>query len=100
MLDFPFDFGLLIVVGFIVGIINTLAGGGSLITLPLLIFLGLPTQVANGTNRIAILFYTSSATLGFRTKKVNTFPFSIYICLLYTSPSPRDLDLSRMPSSA
>ena len=23
-----------------------------------------------------------------------------YICLLYTSPSPRDLDLSRMPSSA
>lgn len=79
MLDFPFDFGLLIVVGFIVGIINTLAGGGSLITLPLLIFLGLPTQVANGTNRIAILFYTSSATFGFRTKKVNTFPFSIYM---------------------
>ena len=79
MLDFPFDFGLLLVVGFIVGIINTLAGGGSLITLPLLIFLGLPPQVANGTNRIAILFYTSSATLGFRTKKVNTFPFSIYM---------------------
>ena len=68
MLDFPFDLGLLLVVGFIVGIINTLAGGGSLITLPLLIFLGLPPQVANGTNRIAILFYTSSATLGFRTK--------------------------------
>ena len=79
MLDFPFDFGLLLVVGFIVGIINTLAGGGSLITLPLLIFLGLPPQVANGTNRIAILFYTGSATLGFRTKKVNTFPFSIYM---------------------
>ena len=24
----------------------------------------------------------------------------LYICLLYTSPSPRDLKLSRMPSSA
>ena len=24
----------------------------------------------------------------------------VYDCLLYTSPSPRDLDLSRMPSSA
>jgi len=26
--------------------------------------------------------------------------YHIYICLLYTSPSPRDATLSRMPSSA
>jgi len=45
---------LIVVVGFVAGYINTLAGNGSLITLPMLIFLGLPANVANGTNRIAI----------------------------------------------
>jgi len=42
-------------VGIIAGFLNTLAGSGSLLTLPLLMFLGLPANVANGTNRIAIL---------------------------------------------
>ena len=41
--------------GFAAGFINTIAGSGSLITLPLLIFLGMPATVANGTNRVAIL---------------------------------------------
>jgi uncharacterized membrane protein YfcA len=56
-----------------------MAGGGSLLTLPLLIFLGLPPATANGTNRIAIMVSTSSATLGFRSKNINTFPLSIYL---------------------
>lgn len=47
---------LIIVAGVIAGLINTLAGSGSLVTLPLLIFTGLPATVANGTNRVAILF--------------------------------------------
>src|SRR5690606_1675737 len=42
-------------VGFVSGFANTLAGSGSLITLPLLIVLGLPANVANGTNRVGIL---------------------------------------------
>lgn len=41
--------------GFLAGFINTLAGSGSLITLPMLIFAGLPANVANGTNRVAVL---------------------------------------------
>lgn len=45
----------LIVAGFAAGFINTLAGSGSLITLPALIWIGLPATVANGTNRIGIL---------------------------------------------
>ena len=69
---------LLIIVGLITGFINILAGGGSLLTLPVLIFLGLPPSVANGTNRIAILFQSIVSTAGFRSKGVNTFPFSIY----------------------
>jgi uncharacterized protein len=44
-----------LVVGLMVGFINTLAGSGSLLTLPLLIWLGLDPLTANGTNRIAIL---------------------------------------------
>jgi uncharacterized membrane protein YfcA len=52
--------------GVLAGIINTVAGGGSIITLPLLIFSGLPASVANGTNRVAILFQTGSAVAGFR----------------------------------
>ena len=64
---------------FYTGFMNTMAGGGSLLTLPLLIFMGLPAAVANGTNRVAILMSTSSATLGFKSKNVSTFPFNIYL---------------------
>ena len=54
-----------IVAGFACGFINTLAGSGSLITLPLLIFLGLPAPVANGTNRVAIVIQNIVAVTSF-----------------------------------
>ncbi len=41
--------------GALAGVINTLAGSGSLVTLPMLVFLGLPADVANGTNRVGVL---------------------------------------------
>ncbi|MEN8187988.1 MAG: sulfite exporter TauE/SafE family protein [Bacteroidota bacterium] len=69
---------LLIAVGLITGFINILAGGGSLLTLPTLIFLGLPPNVANGTNRIAILFQSVVSSAGFRSKGVKTLPHSLY----------------------
>jgi uncharacterized membrane protein YfcA len=56
--------------GIIAGFINTLAGSGSLLTLPLLMFMGLPANVANGTNRIGILFQSIVGTAGFRQQKV------------------------------
>lgn len=74
-----YHFVLLIVVGFAVGFINTIAGGGSLLSLPVLIFLGLPPSVANGTNRVAIVFQTALATAGFKSKQVSTFPFNLYL---------------------
>lgn len=79
MLDFPFDILILVGVGLFAGFVNTMAGGGSLLTLPLLIFLGLPPATANGTNRIAIIVSASSATLGFRSKNISSFPLSIYL---------------------
>lgn len=70
---------LLVVVGFAVGFINTVAGGGSLISLPVLIFLGLPPSVANGTNRVAVTIQNAMATAGFKSKGVSTYPFNIYL---------------------
>jgi uncharacterized membrane protein YfcA len=46
------------VAGFFAGIVNTLAGSGSLFTLPFLLFIGLPAHHANGTNRVGILTQT------------------------------------------
>jgi beta-aspartyl-peptidase (threonine type) len=60
----------LIVAGLLVGFINTLAGGGSIISLSVLMVLGLPANVANGTNRIAIAVQTLTATGSFRQQKV------------------------------
>jgi len=54
--------------GFAAGFVNTLAGSGSLITLPLLIFIGLPANVANGTNRVAIFL---ESLVGINTFKRN-----------------------------
>lgn len=55
----------IILAGFIAGFINTLAGSGSLVTLPMLIFLGLPANVANGTNRVGILLQNVVGIGGF-----------------------------------
>jgi uncharacterized membrane protein YfcA len=52
-------------VGIVSGTINVIAGGGSMITLPVLILLGLPPNVANGTNRVAILAQNVGATWSF-----------------------------------
>jgi uncharacterized membrane protein YfcA len=60
-------------VGFLAGFINTVAGSGSLLTLPLLMFLGLPANVANGTNRIAILLQNLVGITSFRQQKVLSF---------------------------
>ena len=71
----------LALIGFFAGVINIMAGGGSLLTLPMLIFLGLPPAIANGTNRVAILIQNVFSISGFRSKGVNTFPYSIYFGL-------------------
>jgi len=60
---------LVILAGLVAGFINTLAGSGSLITLPLLMFLGLPANVANGTNRISILLQSLVGSAGFVRQK-------------------------------
>ena len=54
--------------GSVAGVMNVVAGGGSLLSIPLLIFFGLPPTVANGTNRVAILCQDIGATASFHRK--------------------------------
>jgi uncharacterized protein len=56
----------LVVGGVAAGIINTLAGNGSAITLSIMLFLGLPAGWANATNRIGLVFQTLTAVLSVR----------------------------------
>jgi hypothetical protein len=62
---------ILFTAAFVAGGVNTLAGSGSLITLPLLIFLGLPANIANGTNRIGVIAQSTVGAFSFR--KLNEF---------------------------
>ena len=73
----------LMLVGVIAGFLNVLAGGGSLLTLPLLIFFGLPAATANGTNRVAIFCQNIFAITGFKRQGV----FPIRLALLCTPPA-------------
>ncbi len=57
---------LLFAVGCVAGTLNVIAGGGSFLTLPALIFAGLPAGVANGTNRVGILLQNVAAVWSFR----------------------------------
>lgn len=68
----------LLVVGIFMGGLNTLAGGGSLLSLPLLIFLGLDGPTANGTNRLSIISQSFFAIQGFRSRGISTHPFNLW----------------------
>ncbi len=71
----------LIVSGILVGFINTLAGGGSIVSLSILMFLGLPANIANGTNRIAILGQTLTGVASFKQQKVLDFRKGIILAI-------------------
>jgi uncharacterized membrane protein YfcA len=56
---------IMIVVGVAAGFVNTLAGGGSLLSLPMLMVLGLPADIANGTNRVSVVVQSASSAVAF-----------------------------------
>lgn len=56
---------ILIVIGLVAGVINTLAGGGSNLSLPALMMYGLPADVANATNRVSVFLQSLTASRGF-----------------------------------
>ncbi len=65
----------------LVGFVNTLAGGGSSILYPILIFLGMPIHTAIGTSRVGFLAQGIFSVAGFKSKGVFLFPFNLYVAL-------------------
>ncbi|MGD8780663.1 MAG: sulfite exporter TauE/SafE family protein [Ignavibacteria bacterium] len=76
---------ILFLVGSIAGFINVNAGGGSTLTLPTLIFLGLDAAIANGTNRIAIFIQNVSAIYSFKKENYSNFKLSLKLSI-FTLP--------------
>ena len=70
------------ILGLVVSLINSIAGGGSTLSLPIMIFLGMPATVANGTNRIGLIIGNFSSAInlmkhGYLNKKI--FLFLVHI---------------------
>lgn len=71
----------LILVGIVAGFINVMAAGGSMISVPVMVFMGIPGPVANGTNRIAILAQNITAVFAFFRKGYSDFRLSLTLSL-------------------
>lgn len=74
---------LIIATGVIAGFVNTVGGGGSLLTMPMLIFLGMPSAMANGTNRVALMVQNIVAVANFRNKGY----FNLRLSLIFGIPA-------------
>lgn len=75
------ELALLAAAGTVSGYLNVLAGGGSLLTLPVMVFLGMPGPVANGTNRIGILAQNIVAVATFARRGFREFRLSATLSL-------------------
>lgn len=64
------EVSLLVGAGLLAGVVNALAGGGSFLTVSLLVLLGLPGTIANGTNRVGILVQNLAASRRFRAEGI------------------------------
>lgn len=79
-----FELSLLASASFIAGIINSIAGGGSFLTFPALVFTGVPTIAANATSAVAVFPGYLSGALGF-TKELKEYPKSKFLLLIILS---------------
>jgi uncharacterized membrane protein YfcA len=68
---------LLLVGGALAGFVNTLAGGGSFLTVPLLILAGVEPTAANGTNRVGVLAQSVAALGGFRREGISELSVAV-----------------------
>jgi uncharacterized membrane protein YfcA len=73
----PWQLGLLALAGVAAGFLNVMAGGGSLLSIPIMLFLGVPGPVANGTNRISIIAQNIVAIRTFFRRGFSDFRLSL-----------------------
>lgn len=67
-----FDYTLIILAAFGAGVLNTIAGGGTFLTFPALVFIGVPPVIANATSGVAVFPGYLSGALGFK-KELEVF---------------------------
>jgi uncharacterized protein len=75
----------LIVVSALAGAINAIAGGGTLLTFPTLVFCGTPERIANATSTLALVLGTAGSIFGFRKQVTAIKPWLwrfIPVCLV------------------
>jgi uncharacterized membrane protein YfcA len=72
---------LLVVVGIASGFLNVVAGGGGLLTVPTMVFMGMPGPVANGTNRIGVLAQSIASVIAFARSDFRDFKLSLSLSL-------------------
>ncbi len=76
------NFLILFAVGTLSGFMNVMAGGGSSLTLPALLFIGLDAAMANGTNRVGLLIQNLFAVLSFRKRQFHQTQRSLQLSLM------------------
>ena len=88
-MDFGLDtYALLTLVAFIAGVIDAIAGGGGLLTLPAMLSIGIPPVAALATNKLQGSFSSATATLSFSAKKMidwSTYGPQIAVILLWSA---------------
>lgn len=80
----PWALAILVGAGLLAGVINSMAGGGSFLTLPLLLALGLPATVANGTLRVGVLLQSLSSAITFARRGRLPLRFALAVALPMT----------------
>lgn len=80
-MDFWLELVLLGAAGMVAGALNVVAGGGSFLILPILLFFGLPASVANGTNRVGVLSQNAAGILGFHQHGAMDWPWALKVSI-------------------
>jgi uncharacterized membrane protein YfcA len=75
--NFWVELTLLAVAGVASGALNVIAGGGSFLILPILLFVGLPASLANGTNRVGVLSQNAAGIIGFHQHGAVNWPWAL-----------------------
>ena len=92
---------LLVAGGLFAGIINTVAGGGSTLTVPLLVLAGVPGNAANGSNRIGVIVSNATAAGSFRRLGVDGFSHAVPVLVPVVAGSlVGSLAISRLTDDA
>lgn len=76
-MPFGLELSLLAAAGVVTGTLNVVAGGGSFLSLPLLLFLGLPAPIANATNRVGVLTQNLGGLAGFHRHGAIDWPWAL-----------------------